>query len=298
MKILIIEDDPVTRLLIVRTMSQWGHEVIEAESGEQAIEIVEANLEQAPNLLITDWSLPHMSGLEVCKYLKSSLKDHFFYVIMLTRKAESEDLVEAMEEGVDDYMVKPFAPEEFRVRVRAGMRIVEQAQKLQFLASHDELTELWNRRMVMHHLEMEWQRTLRDGLPMSIMMMDIDHFKSINDNYGHLVGDAALKHFADIIRKVLRPYDIVGRYGGEEFLTILPETDREQAKQVAERVRSSLEQSPLVIDQNHKMTMTVSIGIAQSDQTTKNIKCILGKGDEAMYQAKTSGRNKVVVAES
>ncbi|XOV77794.1 MAG: diguanylate cyclase [Aestuariibacter sp.] len=295
MRILVVEDDPVTRLLIVRSLSQWGHETVETETAEDAIKLISENIEQVPNLIITDWSLPGKSGLELCHYLKNNIGDHLFYIIMLSRKAEVEDLVNAMDSGLDDYIVKPFIPEELRVRVRAGVRIIEQAKKLQFLASHDELTQTWNRRMFNKHLEMEWEQSKRDGHPLSVLLMDIDHFKSINDKHGHLIGDMALQHFTRIVKSLLRPYDIFGRYGGEEFVAMLPETDNKTAKLVAERLRETLEQTPLQLNASTDVKFTVSIGVAQTQPYFHDVNCILSAADEAMYKAKRTGRNKVIV---
>lgn len=296
MKVLVVEDDPVTRLLIVSNLAQWGHEAIEAETAEEAIELIRVDIESAPSLIITDWSLPEKSGLELCQYLKSQMGERLFYIIMLSRKSQSEDIVNAMDNGLDDYIVKPFVPDELRVRLRAGVRIVEQARKLQYLASHDELTQIWNRRMFDHHLNMEWEQSKRDGHALTVLMMDLDRFKQINDTHGHLIGDMALQHFSEIVRNELRPYDVFGRYGGEEFVALLPETNGEEASIVAERIREKVESTSLCIGDNKTINISVSIGVAQSRPYFSEVKCILKAADEAMYRAKRNGRNKVVIA--
>lgn len=292
MKILVVEDDPVTRLLLSRTCHEWGFTLIEAESAEDAMELLKRPEYADIHILLTDWSLPNMSGVSLCQLLKSSMPNHLLYVVMLTNKSSTESLVEAMDKGVDDFISKPFEAEVLRVRLRAGFRIVEQSLKLEFLANHDELTELWNRRKLIQELEKEWQRFKRSNEKLSLLLMDIDHFKRINDTYGHLAGDAALKHFANLLKKQCRPYDIPGRYGGEEFILALPETDLDQATLVGNRLREQLAQHPLKFEE-YQIDLTVSIGVAEVAQDCSELQELITRADNAMYKAKRNGRDRV-----
>ena len=292
MKILVVEDDPVTRLLLVRACQDWGFEMIEADSAEVALELIKHPKHADIHIVLTDWSLPNMSGVELCETVKRALPNLFLYVVMLTNKSSTQYLVEAMEKGVDDFIKKPFEAEELRVRLRAGERIVNQSLKLEFLANHDELTELWNRRKLIQQLEQEWQRYVRGKETISLLLMDIDHFKTINDTHGHLAGDAALKHFADLLRQQSRPYDILGRYGGEEFIFALPETDEEQALLVGNRIREQLKHHPLLFEQQ-QIDITVSIGVAEVNQDCSDLHDLITRADNAMYKAKRSGRDRV-----
>lgn len=291
MNILIVEDEPVTRMLISSSVKNWGYEVSQVESAEQALAFLNKN--EDFYIILTDWSLPGMSGLEMAQHIRVD-SDEPKYIIMLTNKSNEEDLIEAMEAGVDDYVTKPFSPGELRVRLRAGHRIIEQTQKLKFLANFDELTGIWNRRMIVTQMRIEWNRHLREEHTCSILMLDIDHFKLVNDTYGHAGGDEALRVFSEILRENVRPYDLVGRFGGEEFVVLLPNTNKLEAKEVAERVRVEVESKIIHIKNDSSFNITVSIGVAEQEPTDKDVQELIGKADSALYFAKKEGRNQTV----
>lgn len=291
MKILVVEDEPVTRMLISSSVESWGYEVSQVELAEEALTFLAHHDDFY--IILTDWSLPRMSGLEMVQQIKHQF-DEPKYIIMLTNKSNEEDLVEAMEAGVDDYVTKPFRPGELRVRLRAGYRIVEQTQKLKFLANFDELTGIWNRRMLVSQMRSEWQRHLREELTCSVLMLDIDHFKLVNDTYGHGAGDVALTIFSEVLQKNVRPYDLVGRFGGEEFVVLLPNTSKSEAKVVAERVRGEVESTIIHYKDDCSFNITVSIGVAEQEIADKDIQDVVGKADSALYFAKKEGRNQSV----
>lgn len=237
--------------------------------------------------------MPKISGIELCKTLKRS-SESWKYVVMLTNKTGTDSVVEAMEAGADDFLTKPFVPEELRARIRAGCRIVDQEKKLTYLANFDALTGIWNRRMIIQQLEKEWDRAIREQRNLVLSILDLDHFKNINDTYGHDAGDKALQLFVETVKKQIRPYDSFGRYGGEEFLLVMPMEQQNDCLMIAERIRTAVSQAELVLEQDLKVAFTVSIGCASKRPEDKNYQDAILRADEAAYKAKNEGRNKVV----
>ncbi|EWH10119.1 response regulator receiver protein [Catenovulum agarivorans DS-2] len=292
-KVLIADDDPITRMLLTRNLSSWGYLVFSAQDGEQAWKIVKSEPEL--RLFIIDWSMPKLNGLEFCQCLKNE-QDFFHYIIMLTGKKGTENIVEAMSNGVDDFVTKPFVADELRVRLKVGERIIEQEKRLEFYANKDSLTGAWNRRMILNHLKEEWERATRDKSLLGVVLFDLDFFKNINDSYGHQIGDDALKVFCSIIQGNIRPYDKLGRYGGEEFLLILPNSDDVKAFQIAERCRKQIEKLKMPISGHNPITITASAGVAVCDAGKPSIHELFKQCDVALYQAKQQGRNQIVLA--
>lgn len=177
-KVLVADDDPVTVLLLTKTLADWGYEVVQAEDGKQAWEALIHD--KSIRLVIVDWRMPELDGIQLCQKLKAD-SERFYYVVMLTSNTGTDNLVKSIEAGADDFISKPFFPEELRVRLRAGVRILEQESKLQFFANHDELTGIYNRRMILSQLEKEWQRSERENIRLMVLLMDLDKFKSVND---------------------------------------------------------------------------------------------------------------------
>ncbi|MBB5188668.1 MULTISPECIES: diguanylate cyclase [Zhongshania] len=296
MDVLIVDDDAVTRLALSAALEEWGFVPILAENGEQALKKLE--MDNAPHLLIFDWSMPGMSGPELCKTIRKREDGQFFYILMLTGKEGNEAIIEAMEAGADDFLSKPFDHRVLKVRIAAGSRIVRLEQTLNQLASRDALTQCWNRRMIDELFTNSIAESTRKRSSFSIMVLDIDHFKAVNDTYGHAAGDLALKHVVNILNTNLREYDQVGRYGGEEFVILLPATDENEAWGVAERVRSAIQFQPTVINDGAKIDLTVSIGIAQFDRSRDiNQNTFFERADKALYTAKQSGRNRIICAD-
>jgi diguanylate cyclase (GGDEF)-like protein len=301
LRILIAEDNEVSRRVLETNLIKWGHEVVCANDGTKAWDILQAS--DAPTLAILDWMMPGIDGVELCRRTRERTNESYTYIILLTAKGQKEDVVEAMNAGADDYIVKPPDRNELQARIRAGCRIIELERRLiktqkelEVQATHDSLTGLWNRPAIFGILKHELARAARHEAPISIGMADIDHFKSVNDSLGHIAGDAVLREVANKMRSVIREYDSIGRYGGEEFLFVLPELDQKDALSVAERMRLSISEKPLMI-QNHELPLSISIGVAVTNPTTKagQVESLIRLADEALYIAKARGRNRVEI---
>ena len=292
MDILIVDDDPITRLALCVAVEEWSFVPVVAGSAEDALRLLSGDT--PPHLLIIDWSMPGMSGPELCKKLRERPDGQFFYILMLTGKDGNDAVVEAMESGADDFLSKPFDPRILKVRLGAGSRIVRLEQTLNQLASRDALTQCWNRRMIDELMSSSIAESNRKGTPLTLMVIDIDHFKNVNDTYGHASGDIALKHTVDILNQNLREYDQVGRYGGEEFVVLLPSTDKSSAWGIAERIRSSIQYSPAIISDAETIPLTVSIGLAEVRNGNETPLSLFERADKALYTAKQKGRNRVI----
>ncbi|MBW2567373.1 MAG: diguanylate cyclase, partial [Deltaproteobacteria bacterium] len=254
-----------------------------------------------PPLAILDWMMPGIDGVELCRRVRERTNQLYTYIILLTAKDRKEDVVKAMDAGADDYVVKPPDPSELQARIRAGCRVIELEQrlietqeKLKVQATHDSLTGLWNRSAIFDILDREIGRAKRNETPISIGMADLDHFKSVNDAFGHIAGDTVLREVANRMRSVIRDYDSIARYGGEEFLIVFPGLDEKDAIDAAERIRLSISEKPLVI-QEGVVPVAISIGVAVMNPTTKTRRAesLIRLADEALYTAKAQGRNRV-----
>ena len=295
MKVLVADDDPISVLYLEDVLTEWGYEVVVASNGVSA----EAILREAdgPLLAVLDWMMPGLDGIDVCRNIRQAGLERYVYMIMLTSRTETEFIVAAMNAGADDYIAKPFNAEEMRVRVRAGRRIVDLEQELRRQATRDALTGIYNRGAILDMLQKEMARQARSTDFLSLIFADLDHFKRINDTYGHLAGDEVLRTATRRMAATLRTYDALGRYGGEELLAVLPNCDRDGAVMVAERMRCAMAEA-VVHTAYGDIAVTVSIGIASiriaevTDMTD-----LLQRADSALYAAKSQGRNCVVVAE-
>lgn len=291
MKILIADDDPTSLACLRMAITDWGYQVVTATDGTAAHDLLlQAD---APMLAILDWMMPGMDGTDICRVLRGAPRDHYTYVIMLTARCEVEYVVEALNAGADDFVSKPFNFEELQVRLRAGIRIIELQQELRQKATRDALTGIYNRGAIIEIFDREMARHYRDKKPLAVIFADLDHFKKINDQYGHLAGDAVLCEVTRRMSTMLRSYDAIGRYGGEEILLILPACSNGAAMEVAERVRSRIHGAPIDTEFG-PITSTVSIGVtalAPGEQITG--RALLQRADEALYRAKNNGRNRV-----
>ena len=311
MKVLLAEDDPLSRHRLTAILKKWGYDVIVTSDGSQAWQAMESP--EAPNLVILDWMIPGLDGLEVCQNIRQRGQETYVYVILLTARNSQEDLLVDLGAEADDYLAKPFDLQELQVRFRAGRRILDlqselitTREALRDQATHDFLTGIWNRRAILDLLEREWPRARREGQAMGIIMVDLDHFKRINDLHGHPAGGAVLSEAANRMRTLIRPYDGLGRYGGEEFLIVLVGCGTAETARVAERLQSSLETRPFTIP-GGKISVTGSFGLFVDDphtsettqfaetHETDDVHMLLKIADDALYQAKHQGRNQVIV---
>jgi diguanylate cyclase (GGDEF)-like protein len=295
---LIAEDDSVSRKALELTLKKWGYDVVAAKDGDVAWEILQG--EDAPQLAILDWMMPGMDGAAICQKVRERTEQLYTYILLLTAKSEKQDIVAGLDAGADDYLTKPFDLHELRVRLRAGERILDLEDKLiaareslRYQATHDLLTELWNRGTIFEMLERELERAQRANGKLGVILGDIDHFKQINDTYGHAAGDAVLKEVAQRMVRMMRPYDAIGRYGGEEFMMVLPECDQRRTMDIAERLRESVSKA-LIVTPDGEIPVTMSLGVAAyPEMTIAKADMIVRAADAALYRAKQSGRNRV-----
>lgn len=301
MRVLIAEDDVSYRRILESLLRKWGHEIQVAEDGVEAWDALQC--EGSPSMVILDWMMPGMDGIDVCRQVRELKQDIRPYVILLSGKDEKKDLITGISTGADDYVTKPFHPDELRVRILAGERILNlQAESLMVMealrkqASHDYLTGLPNRANIMEVLRREFARSPRAGKSVSVVLADVDNFKSINDTFGHQVGDVVLTEVARRMAREMRSYECVGRYGGEEFLAVLADCDTQGACRLAERLCQAVAGRPYEC-RSGNITVTASFGVASTaDLRGATQETLVQVADAAMYRAKQAGRNRVECA--
>ena len=288
MKILIIDDSPDAVAVAKVRLAHEGHEILCARGGKQGLETAARD---NPDLILLDVDMPGMTGFEVCQRLKSEALTSSIPVIFLSGSGGADDKVKGLDLGGVDFVTKPFDVFELRARVRAALRTKRLQDLLRKHALIDPLTELSNRRALDECLEREWARHLRHGGHLSVITADIDHFKKVNDQFGHAAGDEVLRQVARLLSAGCRESDTAARWGGEEFVVVAPEIPLQGAAAFAERLRMSVCSRPLAV---HDMTLevTVSFGVANSEGR-KSAAALLQAADEALYRAKSAGRNCV-----
>lgn len=295
-RILIADDDPVSRRVLEFFLQKRNYEVVTASNGTDALKILER--EDAPRLALLDWMMPGMEGIQICQRIRGRTAHPYVYILLLTSKSQKEDLLRGLDSGADDFLTKPFDPQELHARLRVGQRILDlqdnliaAREELRFRASHDALTGVSNRGAILEMLRREHSRQKRTGGSFAIIMLDIDHFKNVNDTFGHPCGDAVLQEAARRMILSVRAYDVVGRYGGEEFLIVVPEADGTAALVIAERIRIAFESKPIT-SQEGDIKITVSLGLALSTSAVPDPETLLRLADDALYRAKKGGRNR------
>lgn len=303
--ILIVDDDPVTRKLLERTLTKRGYPVTVMDDGRKAFERFQK--EFFP-LVVSDWMMPGMDGLEICKAIRGVETEGYVFIILLTSRDNREDIVRGLEAGADDYLTKPFNPAELVARINTGVRVLELERSLKMandeirtLSITDQLTGCYNRLYMAERMDPEIKRAKRYGHWLSVIMCDLDHFKNVNDTYGHQTGDTVLKGFVDIINASTRDkVDWAVRYGGEEFIIILPETDLQGAQVVAERLRNSVAETAFTAD-GVTFSITASFGVTSLNEKTPweklSIDVIIQQADGLLYAAKDGGRNQVKLSQ-
>ncbi|HEY1676598.1 MAG TPA: diguanylate cyclase [Candidatus Sulfotelmatobacter sp.] len=300
--ILLAEDSPIYRRLIEKQLRDWGLSYVLVEDGKQAWKLLSGK--GAPRLAVLDWVLPEIDGVEICRRLRmASTEASYTYTILLTAKSERKEMLEAMNAGADDFLAKPFDPAELKARLLVGKRIVDLQQKLvatnralQFAACHDFLTGLWNRAEIINFLRRELERARRDRTPVGLVLADVDHFKTINDKLGHESGDSVLKAVGECLTSCLRSYDGVGRYGGEEFLLVIPGCDLEITVRRANQIREIVANTPISAGPKTSQ-VTISMGVVVAEGSC-DVERLIHRADLALYQAKSKGRNRVEKGES
>ncbi len=297
MRILIADDDPISRRVLARTLQQWEYEVIECADGLQAWTALKES--GAPRIAILDWMMPGMTGPELCGRLRRQGDARYTYLILLTACSGIRDLVQGLDSGADDYLTKPFDVQELQVRLRAGRRIIDleselvaAREALREQATRDPLTWVWNRYAILDILQRELDRGGREGVPVGLVLVDLDHFKQINDRCGHLAGDAVLRETARRMEESVRSYDAVGRYGGEEFLIVLAALGLAGTAELAERLRRAVADEHVATAAG-PVSVTVSAGFAVGEPGTTAPEVLIEAADQALYRAKARGRNRV-----
>lgn len=300
-RVLLVDDEPVQRMLVGRMLTRAGFDVVMAEDGEQALQrVAQGDI----SMLVTDWEMPKLDGLALCRGVRSMGLNHYVYALLVTSRDAVEHVVMGLQAGADDYLVKPVMEPELLARLNTGKRLLEMERSLRIanaenlrLSITDALTGVFNRRYLMDQLARELERSQRYAHPLSMMLCDVDHFKRINDNYGHQLGDEVLVNFAKSLRSSLRDTDWIARYGGEEFVVVLPETNIENAQRVAERCRLELAAAPLQTS-TIGVPVTASFGVSgwESGMPFEGVlDRLIAAADSGVYASKSSGRNRVTV---
>lgn len=298
-RVLIAEDDAMSRKILQSWLENWGYQVTVAEDGAAAWKMLQQ--EQAPELLILDWVMPTIDGMELCRRIRDRRQGAYQYILLVTSRDEKQNVVKGLDAGADDYLTKPLDRNELQARLSVGKRIlnlqrglIQAREDLRFQATHDALTGVLNRGTILDQLQRELERAIRSESDTGVLMLDLDHFKQVNDTFGHLAGDAVLKEVTRRMSQSVRSYDLVGRYGGEEFLIVIPDCDQDQLQECAERIRSSIAGEPVI--HSSDLSITVSIGGAAGIPGNATVSDILATADTALYKAKNTGRNRAVLS--
>jgi diguanylate cyclase (GGDEF)-like protein len=297
LQVLVVDDSPVYRKLVEHALEGNPYSLLFAKSGRQALELFAGHL---PAIVITDWMMPDFSGLDLCQHLRSDLHPGYTYIILLTSIAEKGNIVKGLAAGADDYLTKPFDPGELLARIGVGRRIIDLHRQidaknklLEEMAHCDSLTGLPNRRAIEEWAARQLRAAARHGFPYWVVLADLDSFKSINDTYGHVGGDAMLKKFADILKTVVRASDICGRLGGDEFVMVITHVEADAIFKTVERFREQLAQQQFELG-FERVSITASFGIAgPNGKENIDFTTLLRRADKALYAAKRAGRNLI-----
>ncbi|MGM0489105.1 MAG: diguanylate cyclase [Planctomycetota bacterium] len=290
LNVLVVDDDPAALRLIARIVSSAGHHVRQAENGRLARDAV---LREPPDLVVCDWDMPELDGIQLCRRIREESRVQYVYFLLLTGKSGTDDLVEGLAAGADDFVSKPINRAVLLARIEAGCRVLRMERKLRTGSQYDSLTGVLNRRAFHDRFDQEWRRAIRYDFPISCAMIDLDFFKRINDTHGHAAGDETLATIAACLKEYSRTTDIICRYGGEEFLVLLPQTDEVSAVQWAERARAAISEVAIPVD-DLGLRVTASLGIAERLDDTDSPEQLIDLADQALAVAKHAGRNRVI----
>jgi diguanylate cyclase (GGDEF)-like protein len=292
--VLVIEDHPDQRDLLAIVLKREGYKVITASNGLEALEMLET---ESVHIALSDIMMPKMDGFELIKRIRGNSALKNIYLILITARIQEGDRVHGLDLGADDYITKPFSFSELLARIRVGSRVVQYQQHLEYQTQIDSLTGLFNRRAFDKKINEEFGRSKRYHSPLSVMILDIDNFKTINDTYGHHGGDAALVKLAETVRERTRQSDFPCRYGGEEFVLVLPETDQDSALQAAGKILEAIRACAFGTT-TRPFGLTVSIGISStSARFYSESRELVEDADRALYVAKNSGKDRIEIWE-
>jgi two-component system, cell cycle response regulator len=296
MKVLIADDDSVSRKVLSGIVSDLGYEPVSVSSGEDALRSIKQN---ECHLVLLNWSMPGMDGLDVCREIRRLDNEFACYIIINSARKDSDDISTALKAGANDYIASKIDPVELKARIGAGMRsvqlekrLIDLNNRLKFLVRTDSLTGLLNHAAILKELTMELDRGRRDATSTSILMIDLDRFKAVNDTYGHQTGNRVLVQFSNILGRSCRSFDRIGRYGGEEFLIVLPRTREEDSCSIGERIRSRIEDCQ-IDSEIENLRITCSIGCCTAPKSEKHASSMVAAADSALFRAKNAGRNQV-----
>lgn len=314
--VIVAEDELSTRTLIMRQMSDAGFDVVSCENGREAIDRLK---EIGSGIVVADWEMPEMDGLECCRTVRELCELQVLgqvYFILLSARNEKEQIVAGFEAGADDFVIKPHHSQELVARVKAGERLLRLQnelvsrqrevakinaevvilnRRLEKLANTDGLTGVWNRRYAFEQLQRTWTTSHRHGRALSLIMLDVDRFKKVNDTYGHKTGDMVLMLVSSILAQHIRDEDFCGRFGGEEFLIVCPDTELAEAAQLAERLRTLVAACPVPVE-NGELKVTISLGVTMRRSCHNQPEDLIAEADELLYRAKEGGRNQVWIS--
>jgi diguanylate cyclase (GGDEF)-like protein len=307
-RILLVEDNRREAEVTKGFLEKYGYTVIWAETGMAALKIAKT---QPVDIILLDLLLPDINGTEVCRWLKGNEDTRGIPIIMLTIKSSVEDKISGLQIGADDYLPKPYDEVELNARIYASLRskalqdqlrsknraLQEILKRVEVLAVTDPLTELYNRRQIEVIVDREFVRTKRYGSPLACMMIDVDHFKKLNEEFGHKAGDLVLRELSGIIQGNIREVDTPSRWGGEEFLLLMPETDKEKALQPATRILERTAAYTFPHMPNGRVTVSIGIAMAPASNV-ESAEQLIDASDLAMYEAKRKGRNRIEFAVS
>lgn len=285
--VLVVDDTDVNIDILVDLLSEY--DVLVAMDGQSAIDIVN---DEKIDLILLDIMMPVMDGLETCRILKSNRHSKDIPVVFITAKTDEDSIEHAYDIGGIDYVTKPFKPKELIARVKTHLQTRTLIEHLEYLSSHDSMTGLRNRRYFMEFADGLVKHAIRQNQPLSLLMIDIDRFKHINDTYGHHSGDIVIRNISDNLHSLTKKSDIVARLGGEEFAVLLPDTDLKGALFIAEKIRATVEMNTIKLERR-SISATISLGICELNERIQNIEAMLKCADDALYLAKNSGRNRV-----